>query len=89
MDHAPWKVTGEVEIVLGDEPHPAAEVARLASLLSATVAESLQSEDVVVRVVDLPEGQHYVLYRDINVVAVSFRLDEEGRHRALYEAGVH
>ncbi len=36
---------------------------------------------------DLPEGEDVVVYRDLNVVAVSRKLHGADRTRALVEAG--
>lgn len=40
-------------------------------------------EDTIIRTLDLPEGQDYAWYPDLNVVALSSRLDCEGRLRAF------
>lgn len=83
------QVTGEVQIMLGDEPVAISAAAELATVLSEAVADALgPDEDVVVRVLDLPEGKDVVVFPDANAVGVSRRLDAAGRKRALIEAGV-
>lgn len=81
-------VTGEVEVTLGQEPVSLAAVAELAEFLNRALVDALLSNEVVVRVLDLPEGQDFVIFSDVNVVAVARRLDAAGRRRALAEAGV-
>ncbi len=88
-DSPPWVRPGAIEIMVNGDPYEAATVADLAGILSASVAESLRSkEDLVIRVIDLPDGMDVVVYREINVAAVSARLDEQDRMRALVRAGV-
>lgn len=81
-------VPGEVIVHLDDEHLTAQRATALAGLLATTASKAEADEQTIVRTLDLPEGQDYVLYRDMNIVAVSSRLDEAGRERALTEAGV-
>lgn len=81
-------VLGEVLIHLDDTHLSAQRATALAGLLATVASKAQTDEQSIVRTLDLPDGQDYVLYRDMNVVAVSSRLDEAGRERALTEAGV-
>lgn len=36
-------------------------------------------------IIDLPEGQDYVWYEDLNIVGLASRLDPAGRERALQQ----
>ncbi len=89
VDLAPWVNRGDVEIMVDGDPYEAATVADLAGILAAAVAESQRTDEgLVIRVIDLPDGMDVVVYREVNVVAVSSRLDEADRFRALVKAGV-
>lgn len=46
-------------------------------------------EDTVFRTIELPDGVDWAWYPDLNVVALSVRLDCEGRQRAVDELQVH
>ena len=78
---------GSVHVMLGDEFLTSQEATALAgslAMLAATAAE----DETAVRVMDLPDGRDFVVFEDIRVVAISSRLDEDGRIRALNAAGV-
>lgn len=47
------------------------------------------NEKTLIKTVSLPFGQDWALYSDANVVALSPRLDEAGRERALSEVADH
>jgi hypothetical protein len=89
-DFIPAGVVGEVEVGLtgNGEVVPLSEVAELSSVLGRVMADVLSDDGLIIRLMDLPEGLDVVVYRDINVVAVSSRLDEDTRNRVLIEAGV-
>ena len=78
---------GGVTVNLHDDFLTVQEATTLAGHLASLAARGAD-EDTVVRVLDLPDGQDFVVFRDINVVAISSRLDEDGRIRALSSAGV-
>jgi hypothetical protein len=44
------------------------------------------NEATLIKTLDLPFGQEFVIYADANILALSPRLDREGRERALDEA---
>ena len=78
---------GEVAVLLDDTDLCPQQATALAGLL-ASAAATASSDRRTWLPLDLPEGQDYLVFKDINVVAVSSRLDEAGRRRALAEAGV-
>lgn len=88
-DFHPWTVVGAVMVqVNGHEPITLAEAASFAGELASTVAEAMREEQTIVRVVDWLVDQPYVIFEEAGVVCVSSHLDEDGRRRALSEAGV-
>ena len=55
-------------------------------LASAEGAQRCRTEETVISMLDLPTGRQWVFLEDCNVLALSPRLDEAGRERAIAEA---
>lgn len=43
------------------------------------------AEETIIKTMDLPEGDDWVLYPDLNVIVLASRLDCAGRVRAIDE----
>lgn len=41
------------------------------------------AEDTIIKTMDLPEGEDWALYPDLNVIVLASRLDCAGRVRAI------
>ncbi len=83
---------GAVSISVNDTLLTPQQATELAGQLAAAATEAADcvecDEAAVVVVVELGEGTDFVDLPDLNVVAVSNRLDKEGRDRALTRAGL-
>ena len=59
----------------------------LAGLLVSTAAKVDPEEKTIVRTLELPAGQEYVVFDDLNVVGLSSRLKKRGRREVLSSLG--
>jgi hypothetical protein len=79
---------GPVSVMLDGEFLSPRQALALAGVLLTTAAKADPSEETIVRTLDLPEGQEYLVFADANVVGLSSRLDEDRRREVLHDLGL-
>lgn len=79
---------GAVSVMLDDDFLTPQEATALAGALATTAAKDTADEKIIVRTLELPAGQDYVVMDDVGVVCLSSSLDQARRLEVLSELGL-